>query len=273
MILMCTLFFLYHPKWVVMNVGALLINTLYSDVGAGTAVNVFCDVLAQLHDSYLENMDMLMTYLNREGEIKVAQRIDTEWKQRVLNYHTMKKREIALLESGEKDKIAVYKQYGATLLGLMITPEFLFAFQLGDGDVAYIDHDGTELVIEPEKILGVETHSLCREASWKKAMTVVRRFHVDASRPCVFTLSSDGFSNSYPNEDAFRNTLMEYFSMLEEHGAQTITDNLGAWLTETSEYGCGDDITLLMVYYPKECAEQNPNSEKEREETNDERNQ
>lgn len=222
----------------------------YSDVGAGTAVNVFCDVMAQFHESYAENLNMLMTYLNREGEVKVAQTIDSEWKRRVFNYHTMKKREVQLLENGEKNKAEVYKQYGATLLGLMITSEFLFAFQLGDGDIAYIDDGGAELVIEPEKILGVETHSLSREASWKKAITLVRRFEADASRPLVFTLTSDGFANSYKDEESFKNTLVDYFGMLKEHGAQVIEENLEAWLTETSEFGCGDDITLLMVYFP-----------------------
>lgn len=243
----------------------------YSDVGAGTAVNVFCDVMVQLHDSYTENLDLLMTYLNREGEVKIAQTIDAEWKQRILNYHTMKKREIAVLDDGEKNKAAVYKQYGATLLGLMITPSFIFAFQLGDGDIAFIDNSGAELIIEPEKILGVETHSLSREASWKKAITLVRRFDARNSVPSVFTLSSDGFSNSYKDEVAFRNTLVEYFGMIKEHGAKVIDENLEQWLAETSQYGCGDDITLLMVYFPEDNTEENCAAIDESEAKNDER--
>lgn len=40
--------------------------------------------------------------------------------------------------------------------------------------------------------------------------------------------------------------------MIKEHGANVINANLKTWLSETSEMGCGDDITVLMVYYTKE---------------------
>ena len=37
--------------------------------------------------------------------------------------------------------------------------------------------------------------------------------------------------------------------MIKEHGADVIDANLKSWLSETSEMGCGDDITVLMAYY------------------------
>lgn len=50
----------------------------------------------------------------------------------------------------------------------MITPIFVFAFQLGDGDISYVDQNGLDHLLEDEKILGVETHSLSKIDSWKK---------------------------------------------------------------------------------------------------------
>ena len=67
----------------------------------------------------------------------------------------------------------------------------------------------------------------------------------------MFSLSSDGFSNSHKNEAEFEKTLSEYFSVIKEHGHSVIDANLKGWLKETSEYGCGDDITLLMAYFPE----------------------
>lgn len=224
----------------------------YSKTGSSIAVNVFCKVMQQLLEGYAEQPEMLLTFLNREGETKVAQAIDAEWKKRVLKIHAKRKREIPLLENGEKDKISVYKQYGSTLIGLMITSEYLFAFQLGDGDIAYVDDSGVDLIIAPEKILGVETHSLSREDAWKKAISVVRRIDTNEIVPSIFALSSDGFSNSHKNEDEYKKTLSDYFSMIKEHGSSVIASNLKGWLRETSEFGCGDDITLLMAYYPKD---------------------
>ena len=40
--------------------------------------------------------------------------------------------------------------------------------------------------------------------------------------------------------------------MLEEHGVKTVQSNLKNWLAETSELGCGDDITVVMVYFAEE---------------------
>ena len=36
------------------------------------------------------------------------------------------------------------------------------------------------------------------------------------------------------------------------HGAETVQANLKKWLTETSELGCGDDITVVMAYFEGE---------------------
>ena len=131
----------------------------YSKSGSSIAVNVFCKVMDEFHASYAENLEILLTYLNREGDTKVAQAIDAEWKRRVLKVHTNQKREVPLTEDGKRNKAEIYKQYGSTLVGLMITPIFIFAFQLGDGDISFIDHNGFDHLLDDEKILGVETHS------------------------------------------------------------------------------------------------------------------
>ena len=71
----------------------------------------------------------------------------------------------------------------------------------------------------------------------------------------MFMLSTDGFSNSYKNEDEFKKTCKEYFEMVNQYGADTVDANLNSWLTETSEQGCGDDITVLMAYFCEEGLE------------------
>lgn len=221
----------------------------YSRTGSRIAVNVFCSILKNLYDGYAGNIEQLLTYLNREGDTRISKAIDDEWKKRVIEVHRKNKREIPILENGTDDLSGVYKKYGTTLLGLMITKSFVFAFQLGDGDICFTSSNGVDMVIEPEKILGVETHSLSRENAWEKAITIVRRINIEETLPAMFTLSTDGFANSYKNENEFRTTLNDYFAMINEHGAKTISDNLPIWLSETSSMGCGDDITLLFAYY------------------------
>ena len=218
----------------------------YSKSGSSIAVNVFCKVMSEFYEGYKDNLDMLLTYLNREGDTKIAQAIDSEWKRRVLAVHTKQKREVPHTEDGEKDKVSIYRQYGSTLVGVMITPVFVFAFQIGDGDIIYVDNEGVDQVLVSDKILGTETHSLSKVEAWKKAISAVCRIEPEKQVPSVFMLSTDGFANSYKNEDEFRKTCEEYFMMIRQYGSKVVRSNLKSWLAETSEQGCGDDITVLM---------------------------
>lgn len=221
----------------------------YSRTGSKIAVNVFCDILKNLYDGYADHPEQLLSYLNREGDITVSKAIDSEWKRRVVERHKKSKRSITKLEDGSNDLSSIYKQYGSTLLGILIAKEFIFAFQLGDGDICYVNSAGLELVIEPEKILGVETHSLSRDKAWEKAITCVRRMNVENSIPSMFTLSSDGYANSYKSEEEFHTTVTEYLALMNEHGAQAVEESLPTWLSETSTMGCGDDITMMVAYF------------------------
>ncbi len=220
----------------------------YSKTGSLTAVNVFCRIMGDYLDTYAGRQEMLFTFLTREGETKIAREIDAEWKRRILKLHTRCRRSIPVDENQNKDREAVYKLYGSTLLGLVITEEFLFAFQLGDGDIVKVSESGVYSVIEADKILGTETHSLSKAESWKKAVTLTRKREENERLPVMYMLSSDGMSNSYKNEEEFQKTCMDYYALLAEHGVKAVSGRLKAWLQETSEMGCGDDITALFAY-------------------------
>ena len=75
--------------------------------------------------------------------------------------------------------------------------------------------------------------------------------NVKSDMPYLYMLSTDGFSNSYKNNDEFIKTCREYYEMIKQHGFDAVKNNLGSWLKETSELGCGDDITLVLAYFEK----------------------
>ncbi len=221
----------------------------YSRTGADTAVNVFCRIMEDYLDTYAAYPETLLTFLKREGDTKVAQAIEAEWKRRILRTHAVKKRGWALDADGNKDKDAVYRLYGSTLVGLVMTKEFLFAFQLGDGDIMEVSKKGVQSVIEADKILGTETHSLSRPEAWRKAITYTAKRAADQKLPVLYMLSTDGMANSYKNEAEFQKTCADYYALLQKHGVKAVADSLRGWLAETSELGCGDDITALFAYY------------------------
>lgn len=200
-------------------------------------------------ESYSAEPEKLLAFLNREGDTKLAQAVDNEWKRRILKAHKDNKREVPLKQNGEKDRAAIYRLYGSTLVGLVIASAYVFAFQLGDGDIVYVDNNGIDRVLQADKILGTETHSLSKIDSWKRAITALRRRNVEDCLPCMFMLSTDGFSNSYRSEQEYEKTCVQYFEMVKQHGASAVNASLKGWLSETSALGCGDDITVLITFF------------------------
>jgi len=223
----------------------------HSKSGSEIAVNVFCESMSAYCDIYSDDLNALLTFFHREGDTTVAKSIDTTWKQRILEEHSNQERDIepdeTQLDDGWKEKI--YTLYGTTLAGLLITPLFRFAFQLGDGDMVFISESGVLPLLETDKILGVEVHSLSKKEAWEKAVTAVQRLDNSLTEPYAYMLTTDGFANSYPNEEEYREAAKGYFDTVKEHGCNAVNENLNDWLWQTSEQGCGDDITLLMAYF------------------------
>jgi len=227
----------------------------YSDKGSQMAVNTFCDIMAYYAEKYSsdseKNISDLFMLLNREGEAAtLVKEIVTEWGNRVLKYHKLNPdvNKEPFEVDGKSNEAKIWKQYGATLLGMLISDDYIFTLQLGDGDITFINDSTIEPVVEPEKILGVETHSISKRKSWEKAVTKVLRLE-KVEHPSMFLLSTDGFVNSHASEEEFYKTCKAYFDLSNEKGYEVIKNNLGDWLSDTSKNGCGDDITAVFVYY------------------------
>ena len=220
----------------------------YSGTGAELAVNTFCKLIEELHSGFQNAGDLLSDYLNHQGSLKFAQTVERAWKEAVQTIHREKGLPMPMTQTGEEDLNALYRLYGTTLLGLLIAPTFVFAFQIGDGDITYADDGGVQPVVVADKLLGVESHSLCSREAWKKAVSAVHFQPWEQHLPCAFLLSTDGLSNSYADDEAFGQTCAQYFEALKTYGPDAVEENLPEWLSETSRLGCGDDTTLLMAY-------------------------
>jgi len=110
-----------------------------------------------------------------------------------------------------------------------------------------VDDNSVKHIVEAEKLLGTETHSLSHPEAWERAVTSVGKIPKSDNR-YSFIIATDGFANSYPSEDEFLKTCMDYYSTIKVHGAEAVESNLKAWLNETSAMGSGDDITVLFAY-------------------------
>lgn len=226
-----------------------------SDRGSMIAVNSFYEVVKnylKIYGEDEEGLSNLITFLNREGDMRFAQDVCEEWQARVKQSFYKNKVEEMSDENGKIKWSSVFSLYGTTLLGMLITDSFVFSFQIGDGDISIVTKTDVSSLVTPEKFLGTETHSLSRPDGWRKAVASVRRREMENEESYMYILSTDGFANSYTSDIEYQKTCKEYMKMIQDHGADTVQENLKNWLTETSELGCGDDITVVMVYFEKE---------------------
>lgn len=226
-----------------------------SDRGSMIAVNSFYHIMKkylEIYEEDEEDITHLMTFLNREGDVRFAQDVCEEWQARVKQSFYKNKVEGMTNEDGSIKWPSVFSLYGTTLLGMLITDSFVFSFQIGDGDISAVTKDAVEPLVEPEKFLGTETHSLSKPDAWRKAVASVHRLEMDGQEPYMYILSTDGFANSYTSDKEYQKTCRDYLQMIRKYGIDVVQKNLKKWLTETSELGCGDDITVVMVYFSKE---------------------
>lgn len=233
-----------------------------SDRGSMIAVNSFYEVIKnylKIYGESEEGIANLMTFLNREGDMRFAQDVCEEWQARVKQSFYKNKAEGMTDENGKIKWDSVYALYGTTLLGMLVTENFVFSFQIGDGDINIVTQESVEPLVEPEKFLGTQTHSLSKPDAWRNAVASVRRRDSASEQSYMYILSTDGFANSYASTEEYQKACREYLQMLQIHGAGAVQENLKDWLKQTSELGCGDDITVVLIYY--DCAanaEKNP---------------
>lgn len=218
----------------------------FSDTGSKIAVNVFCDGVLNVYRKRPDKNEF-RRFFEEKGDKPFAKAIVEEWRRRVFRAHAGKVRMNKVLSSYENlDDIAML--YGSTLLGIVITKEFFYVFQIGDGNIVYIEDGRLMELTMGEKMLGVETNSLALSAPWKYVCTKLYDTTRPRPTPNMYLLATDGFANSYLNEREFHLGCKEYFQAINYYGGQKVAKNLRNWLIETSRMGCGDDITVAIAH-------------------------
>ena len=148
------------------------------------------------------------------------------------------------LESLEKNPLLAY---GATLITILVTQDYIAYAQLGDGDILTVSDAGdvSRPLPDDERLFANETTSLCIKDAWSDFRT---GFQVlTNSPPALMLVSTDGYSNSFLDETDFLKVGSDLLEMLRAEGLQTISASLYGWLDQASQEGSGDDITLGVI--------------------------
>lgn len=222
----------------------------FSDDGAQAAVEVAYFVF----DSIFKSKDPFNTFVVNK-DIWIPKQIEQHWKNTVALLH------------GTRPVPFSYELYGATLLTLAITDDFVFALQLGDGDILAIEpvSTGNEMkngqlqsgllqkeeiqvdwIIPPEIRIGSETESLCQTDAWQYMKARIIPLGPEDTAP-MFLLSTDGYANSFNSNEGFKKAGADFYNLWKEEGLSFIEDNLEGWLMESSAQGSGDDIAVALI--------------------------
>lgn len=169
-----------------------------------------------------------------------------------LGNHPLTAEELQSLEMGDgaESRTAVETlpilAYGATLLVAAASDNLILYLQLGDGEILCVDSAGqtTRPLPGDDRLVGNQTTSLCQPDAWREFRAA---WFAPGDFPALVLLSTDGYANSFRSDDDFLKIGSDYLEIIREQGVSVLADELPAILTEATQQGSGDDITLAIM--------------------------
>lgn len=160
------------------------------------------------------------------------------------------------------------KAYGCTLIACAFTPDYWFAFQIGDGKCFALDESGvwSEPIPWDDRCFLNTTTSICDEDAVSEFRFC---YQGDGGRPLAMILGSDGIDDSLGIPQNQANFYVQIIKSIVTGGKEATEKELETTLAQLSQMGSKDDISIAMVYdegrlpcmYPKLIAWQLSNLE------------
>ncbi|MDE6426633.1 MAG: protein phosphatase 2C domain-containing protein [Ruminococcus sp.] len=160
--------------------------------------------------------------------------------------------------------------YGTTLEFFVVSKEFAFGVQIGDGKCVIVADDGSAYSPIPDDPLcnGNITSSMCQDDAVNSARFCY--FEKNSIPPAVF-IGTDGVDKSCWNDEQLYDLYRKLAITFAEKGFEEADKEMSTLLPEISANGVGDDIScagILNISMLKTCIDELRNSSEE-ESTND----
>lgn len=151
-----------------------------------------------------------------------------------------------LSENIEERKVE--KAYGCTLIIYVITDDYSFGMQIGDGKCVLIDENGQFLEPIPwddDCQLNVTT-SICDDDAIDEF-----RFYISDKIPTAVFVGSDGIDDSYANEEELYALYRSILKIFIEHGDEVGKSEIREYLPVLTKRGSGDDVSMGLIINQK----------------------
>ncbi len=217
-----------------------------SNIGSEIAVNCTLDVVkrfyadaAEFNKEFPKNHKRIIRNIQRQ--------IISEWNNRVnehFNQNPVTEEEKSMFTPEELAEISVESFYGTTLVASVMSKDFTFGFQIGDGSLIAVFEDGfTSMIIDYEESNPANiTASMCNS----NAISMFNSYYVDNKKIGAIFVSTDGLYTSFGSDLEFLNyhTIIADQLVESPNFAETVSKNI----QKRTNYGTQDDISISCVY-------------------------
>ena len=177
----------------------------------------------------------------------ISKRIVAGWRAAVIEYdggHPLNDAEMKIIESNGLENDDVSRRYGATLLIGVISDEFSFGIQIGDGALIAINEKGktTKPMPDDEACFLNYTTSICAS----DAIEHFNWFYDNTGEIRWIMVATDGFTNSFQSQDSLFRQCRNISEHLESNKKwKDVRNNL----EKRAGSDTADDTSLAAVNY------------------------
>ena len=146
--------------------------------------------------------------------------------------------------------ISLEKIYGCTLMAYAQTPDYWFAFHLGDGKCVSFHDDPLwqEPIPWDDRCFLNKTTSLCDSGAIDEFRYC---YQGDGSYPIAVFLASDGLDDSFGEITNQVNFYIQVLKMLVTDGKKATEESIKETLPQLSKIGSKDDMSIAFIYDEK----------------------
>lgn len=138
----------------------------------------------------------------------------------------------------------VEKAYGCTLIAYVVTNQYSFGLQIGDGRCVLIQEDGTctEPIPWDDNCQLNITTSICDSDAIDEF-----RFYVSDEFPMAVFCGSDGIDDSYSNSSEMYELYRSMLKIFADYGVEIGEKEIKEYLPTLTKKGSGDDVSVGLI--------------------------
>ncbi len=146
--------------------------------------------------------------------------------------------------SADMGQRRIEKAYGCTLIAFVVTNNYSFGLQIGDGKCVHIDKKGnfSEPVPWDEDCQMNVTTSICDDNAIEEF-----RFYISEQAPLAVFCGSDGIDDSYASSEELYALYRSIIKIFIEHGKDIGMKEIQEYLPVLSKKGSGDDVSIGLI--------------------------